>query len=70
MDGKLKLPPIPSSKEQGAQEQKPGRMLLEINGRPVWVDFSKISGTGQSSTAKDAKQLASEIKRKLGIGNK
>jgi hypothetical protein len=70
MDGKLRIRPNPSSTEQGVQAQQPGRMLLEINGRPVWVDSSKISGTGQNSTAKDAKQLASEIKRKLGIGNK
>ena len=79
MDSKLKLPPVegnPSGSEP-EQQQKPsgaGRFLTERNGVPVWVDSSRSTGrTGPSearkpnSPSKTPEQIASAIKRKLGI---
>lgn len=73
-DSKLKLPPLPQKASGTAQDGQPkeqgGRILIESNGVPVWVDSSRTSettGSSEASANERAKSLASEIKRKLGI---
>ena len=74
-DSKLKIPPLPrrmtsETVPDGQPKEQGGRILIESNGVPVWVDSSRTSETTRSSEASEterAKSLASEIKRKLGI---
>ena len=75
---KPKLPPIPrgpiSTGEPSGQEQKQGdRMAIEVNGRLVWVDSSKITDTTERSEEqkkKDAQELASGVRQLLGLPEK
>ena len=82
---KLKLPPLPRQQSSGGQEKNPrlsvsrqekqqgGRYLTEVNGVPVWLESSRTSATSPqqgTSSSEQVKQLASSIKRKLGISEK
>ena len=73
---KPKLPPIPRgaiSQPAPESQQQGGREAIEVNGRLVWVDSSKTSERPKLSAEQEAeqtRQVASEIKRKLGISEK
>ena len=71
MENRLRLPPLPKGASGSGRESSQGRMLTEVNGVPVWVNGSKISGAAEArkngSQSSDAKALASRMRRLLGI---
>ena len=67
---KLRLPPLPSSASGQEKTPQGGRRLVEVNGQPVWLDFSKRPETPEQtgiSNSEQTRQLASRIKQKLGV---
>lgn len=75
---KPKLPPIPrgtaSTTEPTQQGQKQGdRVAIEVNGRLVWVDSSKLSETTQLSEEQKEEAIQSgisEMRRRFGLPEK
>lgn len=76
---KLRLPGSPSGSKQDRSQGS--RMMVEVDGVPVWVDSSKLSALTEnpgaqgaapsgSSESDQAKSLASRMRSKLGISEK
>ncbi len=75
---KPKLPPIPrgiaSTAEPTQQGQKQGdRVAIEVNGRLVWVDSSRLSETTELSEEQKEEAIQSgisEMRRRFGLPEK